>query len=63
VSANTVITGLGSGVGGTGTYTVNNSQTVSSTTLTGPANVLVPNCVVERFDVSGTGLAAIKLTN
>ena len=63
VLPNTVITALGSGVGGTGTYTVNNSQTVTSTTLTGPANLLVPNCVVTRFDVSGSGLAAIKLTN
>jgi RHS repeat-associated protein len=34
VSAGTFITALGSGTGGTGTYTVNISQTVSSTTLT-----------------------------
>lgn len=63
VAANTVITALGSGVGGTGTYTVNNSQTVGSETLTGPANTIVPNCVVSRFDVAGTGLAVLKLTN
>jgi hypothetical protein len=30
IAANTVITGLGTGAGGTGTYTVNNSQTVAS---------------------------------
>lgn len=34
VSANTVITGYGTGSGGIGTYTVNNSQTVASTTIT-----------------------------
>lgn len=33
VQANTQITALGSGSGGTGTYTINNPQTVSSTTL------------------------------
>ena len=31
VSANTYITAFGTGVGGTGTYTVNNSQTISTT--------------------------------
>lgn len=35
VSANTVITALGTGTGGAGTYVVNNSQTVASTALTG----------------------------
>lgn len=34
VSTGTYITALGSGTGGTGTYTVNNSQTASSTTIT-----------------------------
>lgn len=63
VAPNTVITALGTGVGNTGTYTVNNSQTVSSTTLTGPSYVLIPNCVVSRYGVTGTGLAVIKLTN
>lgn len=33
VTANTVITALGSGTGGVGTYTVSNSQTVVSTTM------------------------------
>lgn len=64
VAANTVITALGTGVGGTGTYTVNQSQTVSSTTLTGPVNALVPNCVVERYTANTIGgTAIIKLTN
>ena len=34
VTAGTVITALGTGAGGTGTYTVNNSQTVGSESLT-----------------------------
>lgn len=34
IVANTIITGFLTGDGGTGTYTVNNSQTVSSTTIT-----------------------------
>lgn len=34
ISANTIITALGTGTGGTGTYTVSNSQTVASTTVT-----------------------------
>lgn len=34
VTANTTITALGTGTGGAGTYTVNNSQTVSSSALT-----------------------------
>lgn len=33
ISQNTVITALGTGSGGTGTYTVSNSQTVASTTI------------------------------
>ena len=42
VTAGTVITALGSGTGGVGTYTVNNSQSVSSTTLTTVADVFNP---------------------
>lgn len=64
VLPNTVITAFGSGVGGTGTYTVNNTQTVGPIALTGPANLFVPNAVVDRFGASTTGgVAAIKLTN
>ena len=33
VTSNTIITALGTGTGGTGTYTVNNAQTVNSSTL------------------------------
>lgn len=35
VTAGTTITALGTGMGGTGTYTVSESQTVSATTITG----------------------------
>lgn len=35
IAAGTYITALGTGLGGTGTYTVNTSQTVASTTITG----------------------------
>lgn len=38
VSAGTKIIGFGTGSGGTGTYIVNNSQTVASTALTGSRN-------------------------
>lgn len=69
VAPNTVITALGSGTGGTGTYTLNTSgQTVASSgspeAMTGPSNLFVPNCVVSRFTANtGGGLAVIKLTN
>lgn len=65
VLPNTVITAFGSGVGGTGTYTLNTSgQTVTAEAMTGPAEILIPNCSVSRFVVPGTGgLAVIKLTN
>jgi hypothetical protein len=69
VAPNTVITAFGSGTGGTGTYTLNTSgQTVASSgspeAMTGPSNLFVPNCVVDRFTTNSTGgLAVIKLTN
>lgn len=63
---NTVVTGYGTGAGGTGTYTLN--QTVGTITpaiaVTGPANLLVPNCTVERYQANTLGgTAVIKLTN
>jgi hypothetical protein len=69
VLPNTVITAFGTGTGGTGTYILNTSgQTVASSgspeAMTGPANILVPHCVVDRFATNGTGgLAVIQLTN
>jgi len=59
----TVITAFGSGVGGTGTYTVNVSKTVTSTTITGGTHAFVPNAVVDRYAPSTPGLTLIKLTN
>lgn len=47
VTAGTYIIALGTGTGGTGTYTVSNSQTVSSTTITGIASVETKWYVVE----------------
>lgn len=37
VTADTIVTALGTGTGGVGTYTVNNSQTVASEAMTAPA--------------------------
>lgn len=67
VAANTVITALGTGTGGTGTYTLNTSgQVVASSgspeAMTGPSNLLVPNGTVTHFTANTTGgLAVIKL--
>lgn len=63
IAANTVIASFGTGVGGTGTYVLNSSgQTVTSTTITGPANTLIPNAVVSTYTANATGgVAAIKL--
>lgn len=65
VLPNTVITALGSGVGGTGTYTVNQSQTTTNPiAMTGPANVVIPRCVVDMYGAqTAGGVAAIRLTN
>lgn len=65
IPANTTIVSFGTGVGGTGTYNVNTvNLTASSTTITGPANLFVPNAVVSVYTANSTGgVAAIKLTN
>lgn len=66
VPANTTVAAVGTGTGGTGTYTLN--QTVGTITpaiaVTGPANLLVPRCTVERYQANALGgVAVIKLTN
>ena len=43
VTAGTIITALGTGTGGTGTYTINNSQTVTSRTLYGLNYTIIPS--------------------
>lgn len=70
VTAGTTITALGTGTGGAGTYTVSASQTVAATTITGvtngeptAGNKLVPNCKVDRKEVTEAGLAIVTLTN
>lgn len=53
VTAGTTITAVGTGAGGTGTYTVSASQTVSSTTITGTIR-----CIIGTFvngAVGGSG--------
>lgn len=68
VTPGTVVSALGSGTGGNGTYTVTGAATVSSTTMTGSSvaptgKTLVPHAVVERYSPSTSGLGIIKLTN
>ena len=67
--ANVSITAFGTGVGGTGTYILNTSGlTLFSVgapgAITGPSNLLIPHCVVERYAANTAGgTAVIKLTN
>jgi len=49
VTANTVITGLGSGTGGAGTYTVNTNQTVASTAINSSRAVTLQNSTIYAF--------------
>lgn len=51
VTAATQITAFGSGTGGTGTYTVNNSQTVGSSALTASAPAVTYDSVAGAFYV------------
>jgi hypothetical protein len=55
VTAGTTITVAGTGTGGTGTYTVNNSQTVASETMTENSEYIGP-------DTDITGLCAQEVT-
>ena len=64
-----VITGFGSGVGGTGTYSVNtvSTFTLGSITITSDLQIAVPNATVYRFPSAGASggqnVGVIKLTN
>jgi hypothetical protein len=60
VTAGTTITALGTGTGGTGTYTVSTAQTVASTTITGQIR-----CIVGTFingAAGGTGAVPATAT-
>lgn len=58
VTAGTYITALGSGTGGTGTYTVNNSQTVASESMTSTAPAVAFDSVSGAFVVSSATTGA-----
>jgi hypothetical protein len=58
ISQNTVITALGTGSGGVGTYTVSNSQTVASTTIN---SVAAPAIVTAA--ISGTTMTVSAVTS
>jgi hypothetical protein len=58
IAQNTVITALGTGSGGVGTYTVSDSQTVTSTTIN---SVSAPAIVTG--DISGTTLTVSAVTS
>ena len=66
-AAGTVVTAFipsTGGVGGTGTYTVNVSQTVTpAVAITDSANILIPHATVSHFNVTYPGLAVISMTN
>lgn len=59
VTANTVITGAGTGVGGLGTYYVNLTQMASSTTITGTLTTLTK----WKFQSSGLPGETVKITS
>ena len=57
VAAGTVVTALGTGTGGLGTYTVNNSQTISSETLSaGSQTIEQPAKVAVQLDFHSANL-------
>jgi hypothetical protein len=58
VAQNTVITALGTGTGGTGTYTVSNSQTVASTSI----NTVASPAIVTGA-IAGTTLTVSAVTS
>lgn len=63
-AAGTVVTAFGSGVGGTGTYTINQTNTVTpAVAIAATGNTIIPNATVSYYDIAFPGLAIIKLTN
>lgn len=63
------VTALGTGTGGTGTYTLNTSATVSSAAMTANSQVgassqaLIPNCVVYDFPTTAAATGVVYLSN
>jgi hypothetical protein len=49
ITAGTYITALGTGTGGAGTYTVNNSQTIASTTIISSYGVTLSSSTIYKF--------------
>lgn len=65
IPANTVVTAFGTGTGGKGIYTLN--QTVGTISpaidVTGPSEIVIANCFVERYQANTLGgTAVIKIT-
>jgi hypothetical protein len=61
ITAGTIITGLGTGTGGTGTYTVNNTQTVGSESMTtNPTPVTVIYDSVSGAFVVTSGISGVQ---
>lgn len=64
-----VVTALGSGTGGNGTYTVTGPATIasfangSSAAIAPAGKTMIPTGRIDRFDATGAGLAVLKLTN
>jgi hypothetical protein len=63
VLAGTIITALGSGTGGTGTYTISQSQTISSESMTTSGSTLTVSAVASGTigvgqTIAGTGIVA-----
>lgn len=64
VPDNTVITGFGTGAGGTGAYTTNYVGTaLTARAMTADATLQVPNAEVYQFNPAGQGVGVIKITN
>lgn len=65
VPANSVIVGLGTGVGGTGTYTLSQipATAITAEAMTADATAQVPNARVYRFNPAGGGVGVIKINN
>lgn len=64
----TIITSLGTGTGGAGTYNVNNSQTLASGPLSSPSALAsgtarVPGFTVVRYNLTASGLGTIGCIN